>query len=58
MQDFFFIVAELYMLYIYSIYNHIFFIHSPNDKHLGCFHVLVIVNTASVNIEEGYIFFN
>ena len=34
------------MIYIY----HIFFIHSSVDGHLGCFHVLAIVNSAAVSI--------
>ena len=28
---------------------HNFFIHSSVDGHLGCFHVLTIINSAAVN---------
>ena len=33
-------------------------IHSSVDRHLGCFHVLAMVNSAAVNIQvQKYIFF-
>ena len=35
---------------VYTHAYHIFIIHSSVDKHLGCFHILVIVNTAVMNI--------
>ena len=41
----------LWMSNKYSIVYmyHIFFIHLPVDGHLGCFHVLAIVNSAIMN---------
>ena len=35
---------------------HIFFTHFPVDRHLGCFHVLAVVNSAAVNIGCMYLF--
>ena len=37
---------------------HIFFIYSSIDRHLGCFHVLAIVNSGAVNIGGACIFLN
>ena len=45
--SFFFMAEYYYIVYMY----HIVFIYSSVDGHLGCFHVLAIVNRTAMNIE-------
>jgi hypothetical protein len=47
-----YIISFFYMDEQYSIVyiHHIFFIHSLDDGYLGCFHNLVIANSAAINI--------
>ena len=40
----------IYIQVCVYIYTYIFFIHFSVDGHLGCFHVLVIIKSAAVNI--------
>ena len=44
-MHYFILMAELYIY----IHTHIYFIHSTVDRHLGCFPVLPIVNSATMN---------
>jgi len=45
-------LSSLFMAELYSIVYmyHLFFMYSSVSEHLGCFHVLVIVNISAINI--------
>ena len=47
----YFILFYGWVIFYYIYKYHIFFTHSSVDGHLGCFHVLAIVNSAAMNIE-------
>ena len=38
-------------MYVLYIFFHVFFIHSPSNGHLSCFHTFAIINNTIVNIE-------
>ena len=48
--SFFFMAEKYFIVCVYIYLYHIFFIYSSVDGHIGCFHILVIVNNAAVNI--------
>ena len=52
----FFFMAKYYSIVcVCMCVHHTFFTHSSVDGHLGCFHVLVIVNSAAVNTGHSLI---
>ena len=43
-------MAEYSIVYMY----HNFFMHSSFDAHLGCFHVLPVVNSAAIGVHVSF----
>ena len=54
-HNFYYSCMCVYM-YIYTQFLYTIFTHSSVDRHLSCFHILTIVNSAATNIEM-HVFF-
>ena len=48
----FFVMAEQYFV-VYM--DHIFFIHSSIDGHLGCFYILAVVNVMNMEVHVSFL---